>query len=150
MTQLPHILLTRSHSPAFSSLLLPITSLDMVVQEVISSSEDLNQIQYIFMCIEGIVVPIITALFVGFITIKTMRQRHNLYSIFLVVPMAVLRNLVAKCDVTGQVRNRRPCLPLSLCLSLCLSLSLSLSVSLSLCAPRLHPLTPSPIGPGHD
>ena len=70
--------------------------LHIYAQDVISSAKDLNTIQFILMAVEGIVAASFAALFILFITLKLTGQRYNLYSVFMVVPVSLLKRLAAK------------------------------------------------------
>ena len=71
-------------------------------QDVITSAGHLNSIQFVLMVVEGIVASCLATLFITYITLKLTNQRYNLYSVFMVVPVSLLKSLATKSSLLDE------------------------------------------------
>lgn len=68
-------------------------TMDAMLQLVIENSHMVDNLQFVILALEGIVLTILVVFFVWLVTVEMLWARHNLYSMFIVIPMSFIRTL---------------------------------------------------------
>ncbi|GAX78754.1 hypothetical protein CEUSTIGMA_g6191.t1 [Chlamydomonas eustigma] len=84
------------------------TTLDTVVQDVINSAQSVNQVQFLLMAIEGVACCALITVFMYYITAKMTDQRFKLYSVFMVLPATIVRNMASKSNSADALAAPAP------------------------------------------